>query len=68
MFIIFYLILHNFFFSCDKVAWLEERSFWKFESFMFAGAIISCLTVFWRESILRKRIIRKVARQLRGSV
>ncbi|XP_058795230.1 protein JTB [Phymastichus coffea] len=54
--------------SCDKVAWLEERAFWKFESFMFAGTILSCLILFWRESILRKRIIKNVARQLRGSV
>lgn len=54
--------------SCDKVAWLEERAFWKFEGFMFPTAIISCLTVYWRENILRQRIIRKVARQLRISV
>ncbi|XP_011503143.1 PREDICTED: protein JTB [Ceratosolen solmsi marchali] len=54
--------------SCDRVAWLEERTFWKFESFAFSGAIISCIIVFWRENILRQRVIRKVARQLRGSV
>lgn len=54
--------------SCDKVAWLEERAFWKFEGFMFASAIISCLGIYWREHILRQRIIRKVARQLRINV
>lgn len=54
--------------SCDKVAWLEERAFWKFESLTFAGAVISCLIVIWRENILRQRVIRKIARQLRGSV
>ncbi|XP_033215160.1 protein JTB [Belonocnema kinseyi] len=53
--------------SCDKVAWLEERTFWKFESLMFAFAVLSCLSVYWRENILRQRIIRKVARQLRSS-
>ncbi|KAG5320626.1 JTB protein, partial [Acromyrmex charruanus] len=53
--------------SCDKVAWLEEKTFWKFEGFMFATAIFSCLAVYWRENILRQRIIRKVARQLRIS-
>ncbi|XP_051167498.1 uncharacterized protein LOC127285494 [Leptopilina boulardi] len=53
--------------SCDKVAWLEERAFWKFEILMLAFAIISSLSVFWRENILRQRIIRKVARQLRAS-
>ncbi|XP_043282849.1 protein JTB [Venturia canescens] len=54
--------------SCDKVAWLEERSFWKFEGLMCALSVMSCISVFWRESVLRKRIIRKVAKQLRNSV
>ncbi|XP_014213680.1 protein JTB [Copidosoma floridanum] len=54
--------------SCDKVAWLEERAFWQFESLTFVGAVLSCITVFWRENVLRQRIVRKVARQLRGSV
>ncbi|XP_034939265.1 uncharacterized protein JTBR [Chelonus insularis] len=54
--------------SCDRVAWLEELSFLKFEGFMFVLSMISCVTVFWRENVLRKRIIRKVARQLRSSV
>ncbi|XP_012277445.1 protein JTB isoform X2 [Orussus abietinus] len=54
--------------SCDKVAWLEERTFWKFEGFMLLLAVLSCSSVFWRENILRQRIIRRVARQLRGSV
>lgn len=54
--------------SCDKVAWLEERIFWKFESFMFFLAVVSCISVFWRENVLRQRIIRRVARQLRTSV
>ncbi|KAJ8664366.1 hypothetical protein QAD02_006028 [Eretmocerus hayati] len=53
--------------SCDRVAWLEERAFWQFESLTFAGAVLSCLTVFWRENILRQRVIRKIARQLRNS-
>ncbi|XP_015112670.1 uncharacterized protein LOC107038215 [Diachasma alloeum] len=51
--------------SCDRVAWLEENAFLKFEGSMFALSILSCLTVFLRENVLRKRIIRKVARQLR---
>lgn len=54
--------------SCDRVAWLEERAFWKFEGFMFVLAVTSCISVYWRENILRQRIIRKVARQLRASV
>lgn len=54
--------------SCDRVAWLEERAFWKFEAIMFAVALTSCISVYWRENILRQRIIRKVARQLRSSV
>lgn len=56
------------FHSCDRVAWLEENAFLKFEGCMFVLAALSCLSVFWRENILRKRIIRKVARQLRTSV
>ncbi|XP_015511244.1 protein JTB [Neodiprion pinetum] len=54
--------------SCDKVAWLEERSFWRFEGLMFGLAVLSCISVYWRENILRQRIVRKVARQLRASV
>ncbi|XP_048515189.1 protein JTB isoform X2 [Athalia rosae] len=54
--------------SCDRVAWLEERLFWKFECSMFALAVLSCMSVFWRENILRQRIVRKVAKQLRASV
>ncbi|XP_074094831.1 jumping translocation breakpoint protein JTBR [Cotesia typhae] len=54
--------------SCDRVAWLEEREFFKFQGVMFVLSFLSCVTVFWRENILRKRIIRKVAKQLRASV
>lgn len=61
-------LMYILYYSCDKVAWLEERAFWKFEGFMFASAIISCLSTYWRESILRQRMIRKVAKQLRISV
>ena len=50
------------------MAWVEERAFWKFQSLTFVGAVLSWITVFWRENILRQRIIRKVARQLRGNV
>ncbi|XP_008544150.1 uncharacterized protein LOC103568906 [Microplitis demolitor] len=54
--------------SCDRVAWLEERAFLKFQAVMFILALLSCVTVFWRENVLRKRIIRKIAKQLRASV
>ncbi|XP_033323663.1 jumping translocation breakpoint protein JTBR isoform X1 [Megalopta genalis] len=54
--------------SCDRVAWLEEKAFWKFEAFVFVLAFGSCLSIYWRENVLRQRIIRKVARQLRASV
>ncbi|KAH0540608.1 uncharacterized protein LOC123259088 [Cotesia glomerata] len=54
--------------SCDRVAWLEEREFLKFQGVMFVLSFLSCVIVFWRENILRKRIIRKVAKQLRASV
>ncbi|KAF3425681.1 hypothetical protein E2986_10232 [Frieseomelitta varia] len=54
--------------SCDRVAWLEERAFWKFEVFMFLLALTSCISVYWRENVLRQRIIRKVAKQLKASV
>ncbi|XP_043252865.1 uncharacterized protein LOC122397646 [Colletes gigas] len=54
--------------SCDRVAWLEERTFFKFEAFMFVLAVCSCISVYCRENVLRQRIIRKVARQLRASV
>lgn len=62
------LLEQHMYFSCDRVAWLEERAFWKFEILMFLLAFTSCISVYWRENILRQRIIRKVARQLRVSV
>jgi len=41
---------------------MEERAFKrKFKGFVFAVTIISCFTTYWRENILKQRIIRKVA-------
>lgn len=54
--------------SCDKVAYIEEHQFWKFESFMFISALISTFLVYVRKKVLNKRMLQRVQRQLANSV
>lgn len=54
--------------SCDRVAYIEERLFWKFESFMFVTAFISTFCVYIRKKVLNKRMLQRVQRQLANSV
>jgi len=51
-------------YSCDKVAWLEERKFWIFEGVTIGGSLISTLTVFLRQRVLDRRMLRRLQRQL----
>nr|CAD7195307.1 unnamed protein product [Timema douglasi]CAD7401858.1 unnamed protein product [Timema poppensis] len=54
--------------SCDKVTWLEERNFWIFEGVMFVISVISTTTVFARQKVLDRRMMRRIQRQLANSV
>ncbi|KAK5648785.1 hypothetical protein RI129_003677 [Pyrocoelia pectoralis] len=54
--------------SCDKVAYIEEQKFWKFESFMFLPAFLSTVAVYVRKKVLYKRMVQRVQRQLANSV
>ncbi|KAB0803469.1 hypothetical protein PPYR_00439 [Photinus pyralis] len=54
--------------SCDKVAYIEEQKFWKFESLMFVPALLSTISVYIRKNVLYKRMVQRVQRQLASSV
>lgn len=54
--------------SCDKVAYIEEQKFWKFESLMFIPALLSTISVYIRKNVLYKRMVQRVQRQLASSV
>lgn len=54
--------------SCDRVAWLDERNFWSFETFMFFGALTSTIFVQIRRRTLDRKALQRVQRQLASSV
>lgn len=53
---------------CDRVTWLEERSFWMFEGLVFIVGVISTTAVFTRQKILDHRMLRRIQRQLASGV
>lgn len=56
------------FFSCDKVAWLDEKNFWTFEGLLFAIGIISTSFSCLRQRALDRKTLLKIQRQLTQSV
>ncbi|XP_018318714.1 protein JTB [Agrilus planipennis] len=54
--------------SCDRVAYLEEKAFWRFEGFMFVFSVVSTVSVFARRNVLTKRMMHRVQKQLANSV
>lgn len=54
--------------SCDRAAYLDEQTFWRFEGFMFLTSIISTCCVIARKRVLNKRVLHRVQRQLANSV
>lgn len=54
--------------SCDRAAFIDERSFWRFEALMFVGATFSTFCVLARKRVLNKRMMQRVQRQLANSV
>lgn len=54
--------------SCDKVAWLEERSFWTFQGSTFIIAVISTTFVIARKRVLNRRMLVRMQKQLANSV
>ena len=56
------------YFSCDRVVWLEERNFWLFEACMLASSIVFSLYAYGRQKILDHRMLRRVQKQLANSV
>lgn len=47
--------IHNFIFSCDRVAYLEERAYWKFTIWSFVIGMVSSLAVMLRTRVLNHR-------------
>lgn len=54
--------------SCDKAAYIEDRLFWRFETFMIVASLISTSCVYFRKKVLNKRMMQRVQRQLANSV
>lgn len=59
---------HYLHFSCDKVAWIDERNYWTFEGVLLVvGALSTGVTILRKRSLDRK-VMLKVQRQLEQSV
>ena len=58
-----YINIFYFHFSCDRVAFLEERAYWKFTIWSFVIGMASSLAVMLRMRVLNHRAKRR-ARQV----
>ncbi|KAL1512818.1 hypothetical protein ABEB36_002341 [Hypothenemus hampei] len=54
--------------SCDRAAYYDELTFWRFEGFMLSFSIISTVCVTARKKVLNKRMMQRVQRQLANCV
>lgn len=54
--------------SCDRVAWLDERNFWSFESIFLIIGIVATSVSAARQRILDRRTTLKIQRQLGQSI
>lgn len=54
--------------SCDRAAFYDEKTFWRFEECMFFISIISTLCVVARRKVLSKRMMQRIQRQLANCV
>lgn len=54
--------------SCDKVAWLDEKNYWQFESSLFVVGVLSSALSIWRQRILDRQTMLKIQRQLGQTV
>lgn len=54
--------------SCDKVAWLDEKNYWLFESSLFVVGVLSSALSIWRQRVLDRRTMLKIQRQLGQTV
>lgn len=61
-------ILPFFSFSCDKVAWIDERNFWTFEGVLLVVGALSTGVTILRKRSLDRIVMLKVQRQLEQSV
>lgn len=54
--------------SCDRAAYYDEITFWRFETSMLVASVISTICVYSRKKVLNKRMMQRVQRQLATSV
>lgn len=54
--------------SCDKAAYLEERTFWRFEGSAFVLSVVFTFLAVSRKKVLNKRMLQRVQRQIANSV
>lgn len=50
--------------SCDRVAWLDERNFWRFEGILLLIGFVATSTSVFRQRVLDRRTTLKIQRQL----
>lgn len=55
-------------FSCDKVAWIDERNYWTFEGVLLVIGALSTGVTILRKRSLDRIVMLKVQRQLEQSV
>ncbi|XP_017773548.1 PREDICTED: protein JTB [Nicrophorus vespilloides] len=54
--------------SCDKTAFIDERTFWRFEGCMFLASVVATFCALSRKRVLNRRTMQRVQRQLANSV
>ena len=54
--------------SCDRVVWVEEAKFWKFEGFFIFSSLICGSALFVRQKQLDHRMYQRIQRQMASGV
>ena len=54
--------------SCDRVAWVEESKFWKFEAFFIFSSLVSGVALFVRQKQLDHRMYQRIQKQMHSGV
>ena len=54
--------------SCDRVVWVEESKFWKFEGFFFVSSFVCGIALFIRQKQLDHWMYQRIQRQMASGV
>ncbi|XP_013774153.1 protein JTB-like isoform X1 [Limulus polyphemus] len=58
----------NYYRSCERVPWIEERNFWIFEGMMLAVGFVSAAMVVLRQKHLDRKMIERIQKQVSAGV